>query len=109
MTLALADLEDGAAIVEIAAAPGACAGGEPAYIAVGGVVEASGNQQPGFWRSCDRGATFTKDATPAWPVANLLVTDIDCQPHTANGTACWATLWDNNDIEPNTFVAKYFA
>lgn len=107
--LAFADLEDGAAIVEIAVAPGVCAGGIAAYVAVGGVV-AGDSQQPGFWRSCDGGASFTKDATPAWPVANLLASDVDCQPHTANGTQCWATLWDNGGIlEPNTYVAKYFS
>ena len=104
----LTDLEEGAAIVEIAVAPGVCAGGAAAYIAVGGVV-AGDAQQPGFWRSCDAGATFVKDATPAWPVANLLVTDIDCQPHSPNGTQCWTTLWDNSGIEPNTYIAKYYA
>lgn len=106
---ALADMDEGAAIVELDVAPGTCAGGGDAIVAVGGDVAPSGGQAPGFWRSCDGGKTFTKDATPAWPVANLLVTDIDCQPHAPNGTACWATLWDNSGLEPNTFIAKYFA
>jgi hypothetical protein len=40
--------------------------------------------------------------------ANLLATDIDCQPAIKDGTGCWATLWDNGGIVvPNGFVARY--
>lgn len=90
----LADTIDGAALVEIAVAPGTCAGGGPAYIAVGGYVDGAG-QAPVFYRSCDMGNTWAKDALPSWPVANLLVTDIDCQPAAPGGTACFSTLWDD--------------
>lgn len=104
----LADMNAGAALVEIAVAPGTCSGGGPAYVAVGGYVTDAG-QAPVFYRSCDLGATWSKDPIPSLPVSNLLVTDVDCQPHTPNGTACWCTLWDDDGIEPNGFVAKYFA
>ena len=88
----LADTNEGAALVEVAVAPGVCAGGGPAYVAVGGYVTAAG-QAPVWYRSCDLGLSWAKDAAPSWPVSNLLVTDIDCQPRAPNGTECWTTLW----------------
>jgi hypothetical protein len=102
----LADTNEGAALVEVSVAWGACAGGADAYVAVGGYVAAT--QSPVWYRSCDAGTTWTKDAAPNWPVFGLLNTDIDCIK-AANGTECWTTLWDDSGIDPNGFVARYFA
>jgi hypothetical protein len=102
----LADTIEGAALVEIAVAPGTCAGGGPAYVAVGGYVTGAG-QAPVFYRSCDLGTTWAKDPTPSWPVANLLVTDIDCQPATPGGTTCWVTLWDDGASTTQTAAPSF--
>ena len=101
----LADTNEGAALVEIAVAVTA---NSTCFVAAGGYVLASGGQDPVFWRSCDSGHSWAKDPLPSWPVANLLATDIDCQPAIKDGTGCWATLWDNGGIVvPNGFVARY--
>lgn len=102
------DNTQGAALVEIAVG---MYNNQTCYIAVGGYVSASGDQGPVFYRSCNFGkqGSWSTDPLPSWPVANLLVTDIDCQTHTANGTSlCSVTLWDNDVIEPNGYVARYF-
>lgn len=109
-TTIFTDSTQGAALVEVAVAPGTCPQGsatQDAYVIVGGVVDANG-QAPSWYRSCDFGKTFTADPSSV-PVANLLVTDVDCQPHTPNGTQCWTTLWDNSGVDPNGYVAKFFA
>ena len=106
VTRTLADENEGAALVEVAVAPGGCVGGGAAYVAVGGYVTPAG-QAPVFYRSCDLGASWAKDPTPSWPVAGLLVTDVDCTLGTPNGTACWTTLWDDSGVEPNGFVARF--
>jgi hypothetical protein len=102
----LADLNEGAALVEVAVAAGVCSNGGDAFIAVGGYVTGAG-QSPVWYRSCDLGATWAKDEAPAWPVGGLLNTDIDCVT-TTNGTECWTTLWDDSGIDPNGFVSRYF-
>lgn len=100
----LADTNEGAALVEVAVSVTA---NSTCFVAVGGYVTDAG-QSPVFYRSCDSGATWAKDPLPSWPVANLLATDVDCQPAITDGTGCWATLWDNGGIiVPNGFVARY--
>lgn len=104
----LADLNEGAALVEVAVAVGVCSNGGDAFVAVGGYVTGAG-QSPVWYRSCDLGVTWAKDAAPAWPVGGLLNTDIDCvTTTTVNGTECWTTLWDDSGIDPNGFVSRYF-
>lgn len=99
-----------AALVEIAVAPGACpssSAAADAYVAVGGYVTAVG-QTPVWYRSCDYGVTWTKDAAPGLPVANLLNTDVDCQAGAPNGTLCTTTMWDNGGLDSQGYVARYF-
>jgi hypothetical protein len=99
--------------VEVAVAPRTCnatggATADDAYLAVGGYVTAAG-QSPVWYRSCDLGATWTKDAAPGLPVAGLLNTDVECQAATPNGTLCWTTMWDDGGLDSQGYVAKYFA
>jgi len=105
----VADNTEGAALVEIAVS---MYNNQTCYIAVGGYVSASGDQGPVFYRSCNMGikGSWSTDPLPSWSVANLLVTDIDCQNHVINSTSslCTVTLWDNDGIEPNGYVARYF-
>jgi hypothetical protein len=102
----LADTNEGAALVEVAVTVSANA---TCFVAAGGYVLPSGGQDPVFYRSCDNGDSWAKDPLPSWPVANLLATDIDCQPAITDGSGCWATLWDNGGIiVPNGFVARYY-
>jgi hypothetical protein len=96
-----------AAIVEITVAPRVCTGGD-AYLAVGGYVTGTG-QSPVWYRSCDQGATWTKDPAPVMPVAGLLNTDVDCQGAAPNGTQCWTTLWDDGGLDSQGYVARYFS
>ena len=70
---ALADKNEGAALVEVAVSMGP--NGTSCYVAAGGYVTGAG-QSPVFYRSCDAGASWVKDPLPAWPVENLLATDI---------------------------------
>lgn len=106
----LADTNEGAALVEVAITPNTTAVLGYCYVAVGGYVTGAG-QSPVWYRSCDAGQTWVHDPVPNLPVANLLVTDIDCQiraPNASTGSACWVTMWDNSGIDPNGYVARYF-
>ena len=88
----LADDTPGAALVAVGVTGAGC------YVVVGGAVS-NGVQGAASWRSCDDGATWTKDALDSSFPFGLLFTDIDCVP----GRGCWATLWDDSGIDPSAW------
>ena len=85
----------GAALVEVGVTGGGC------FVVVGGAVT-NGVQGAAVYRSCDAGATWSKDGLDSSFPLGLLFTDVDCM-NVGGNAGCWATLWDDSGIDPSAY------